>query len=69
MTSKGHDQLAGVEVLRGRKFTLECSLEHHDLAALKSDIDKGLGDISAGRVKDFDINQIIGRGRRLLTTR
>ncbi len=68
MTSKRLDQPAGVGVLLGRKFTPECSLEHHDLAVLKAAIDKGLGDISAGCVNDFDIDQIIGRGRRPLTT-
>ena len=37
--------------------------------ALKGDIDKGLADVSAGRVKDFDADRIIERGRKLLATR
>ena len=37
-----------------------------ELAALKADVDKGLKDIAAGRVTDFDPKQIIVRGRKLL---
>jgi hypothetical protein len=36
------------------------------LTALQADIDKGLADIAAGRVHDFNMAQIIARGRRLL---
>jgi len=39
------------------------------LAALKTDIDKGLTDLSEGRVKDFDASRIIERGRKLLAAR
>jgi antitoxin ParD1/3/4 len=38
-------------------------------ASLKADIDKGLADVAAGRVKDFDAKQIVERGRKLLATR
>lgn len=40
-----------------------------DLAALKRDIDKGLADLDAGRVKPFDAERIIERGRTLLAKR
>ncbi len=40
-----------------------------DLAALKADIDKGLADLDAGRVHDFDAARIIERGRTLLKDR
>ena len=40
-----------------------------ELAALKADIDKGLADVAAGRVKDFDTDRIIARGRKLLADR
>jgi hypothetical protein len=69
MTSKRHDQPKGVGVLLGTKFTPECSLEHHDLPQLRAGIHKGLADIAAGRIKDFDANRIIERGRMILTTR
>jgi predicted transcriptional regulator len=35
-------------------------------AALKADIDKGLADLAAGRVKNFDLDRLIKRGRKLL---
>ena len=37
--------------------------------ALKADIDRGLADLAEGRVKDFDANSIIERGRKLLAAR
>jgi hypothetical protein len=40
-----------------------------ELAALKADIDTGLADSAAGRVKDFDATRIVGRGRKLLADR
>jgi antitoxin ParD1/3/4 len=39
------------------------------LTALKSEIAKGLADVAAGRVKDFDAGRIIARGRKLLADR
>ena len=39
------------------------------LAALKTDIDKGLTDLSEGRIKDLDASRIIERGRQLLAAR
>jgi hypothetical protein len=37
--------------------------------ALRTDIDKGLADLAAGRLKDFDADQIIERGKGALATR
>ena len=34
-------------------------------AHLKTDIEAGLADVAAGRVKDFDVTHIIERGRKL----
>jgi antitoxin ParD1/3/4 len=45
------------------------ALQLQDLAALKSDIDKGLADVAAGRVTEFDAARIIERGRKLLAGR
>jgi antitoxin ParD1/3/4 len=39
------------------------------LEALKTDIDKGLADLAAGRVKDIDADRIVERGRKLLAAR
>ncbi len=40
-----------------------------DLSALKADIDEGLADLTAGRVKAFDADRIIARGKQLLAAR
>jgi antitoxin ParD1/3/4 len=40
-----------------------------ELAALKADIDAGLADVAAGRVKDFDATRIVVRARKLSTVR
>jgi antitoxin ParD1/3/4 len=37
--------------------------------ALKADIDAGLADVAAGRVKDFDATRIVERGKKLLAVR
>jgi antitoxin ParD1/3/4 len=55
------------EALRDRKSKRAVQL--HELEALKADIDKGLADVAAGRVKDLDADRIIERGRKLLATR
>jgi antitoxin ParD1/3/4 len=39
------------------------------LEALKADLARGLADVAAGRIKDFDADRIIDRGRKLLATR
>lgn len=52
-----------------RDWKTKRALQLQELAALKADIDKGLADLAAGRVKDFDPKRIIKRGRMLLTRR
>ena len=41
----------------------------HKLASLKADIDKGLKDLAEGRVRDFDVERIVKRGKKLLRGR
>ena len=36
------------------------------MAALKADIETGLTDVTAGRVKNFDAARIVAQGRKLL---
>ena len=55
------------EAIRDWKF--KRALQLQKLAALKDDIEKGLADVAAGRVKDFDADAIIARGRKLLASR
>ena len=44
-------------------------LQIQELAALKAEVDKGLEDVAAGRVKEFDPTSIIERGRKRLAGR
>jgi antitoxin ParD1/3/4 len=65
------DYASTSEVVRSalRDWKLKRALQIEELAALKTDIDKGLADIAAGRVKDLDVDRIIARGRKLLADR
>lgn len=65
------DYASTSEVVRAalRDWKMKRALQLQELIALKTDIDKGLADVAAGRVKDFDAAQIIERGRQLLADR
>lgn len=52
-----------------RDWKVKRALQLHELAALKAEIDLGVEDLAAGRVREFDAEQIIERGKRLLTDR
>jgi antitoxin ParD1/3/4 len=41
-------------------------LQSRKVAALKADINRGLADVAAGRIADFNAERIIERGRKLL---
>jgi antitoxin ParD1/3/4 len=45
------------------------ALQLRELAALKADIDTGLADLAEGRVRDFNAERIVERGRSLLANR
>ncbi len=65
------DYASTSEVVRAalRDWKLKRAAQIEELAALKADIDAGLADIAAGRVKDFDPARVIERGRKLLAER
>jgi antitoxin ParD1/3/4 len=65
------DYASTSEVVRAalRDWKMKRALQLQELSALKADINKGLADVAAGRVKDFDRADIIERGRKLLATR
>ena len=67
----GGDYASTSEVVREavRDWKMKRALQLQELAALKTDIDKGLADVAAGRVRDFDADRIIERGRKLLASR
>jgi antitoxin ParD1/3/4 len=67
----GGDYASSSEVVREalRDWKMKRALQLQELVALKADIDKGLTDLAEGRVKDFDADRIIERGRKLLASR
>lgn len=68
---EGGDYASSSEVVREalRDWKMKRALQLQELAALKADIDKGLADVAAGRVKKFDVASIAARGRKLLAGR
>ena len=64
----GGDYASSSEVVREalREWKLKRAVQVQELAALKADIDKGLADVAAGRVREFDTAKIVKRGRKLL---
>jgi antitoxin ParD1/3/4 len=65
------DYASTSEVVREavRDWKMKRALQLNELSALKADIDKGLADVAAGRVKKFDADNIVARGRKLLASR
>lgn len=65
------DYASSSEVVREalRDWKTKRAIQLDELAGLKADIDRGLTDLSKGRVKKFDANRIIERGRKLLARR
>ncbi|HLH50825.1 MAG TPA: type II toxin-antitoxin system ParD family antitoxin [Roseiarcus sp.] len=65
------DYASTSEVVRAalRDWKTKRALQLEELAALKADIDAGLADVAAGRVKKFDAGRIVERGRKLLAGR
>ncbi|AYQ90355.1 MULTISPECIES: ribbon-helix-helix domain-containing protein [Burkholderia] len=65
------DYASTSEVVREalREWKTRRQLMLGELAELKAEIDQGLADVAAGRVKKFDPQNIIERGRQLLAER
>ena len=65
------DYASTSEVVRTalRDWKIKRALQIEELAVLRADIDKGLADLAAGRVEDFDAARIVERGRQLLANR
>ena len=61
------DYASSSEVVREalRDWKTKRALLLHELEALKAEIDRGLADLAAGRVQEFDAQRIIARGRTL----
>jgi antitoxin ParD1/3/4 len=67
----GGEYASASEVVREalRDWKTKRTIRLQELTALKADIDKGLADVAAGRVKDFDAARVIERGKKLLAGR
>jgi antitoxin ParD1/3/4 len=59
------------EVIRDalREWELSQLRRQRALSDLRAEIDKGLADVKAGRVSDFDVRDIIKEGKKRLTAR
>ncbi len=67
----GGDYASSSEVVREalRDWKMKRAIQLKEMEALKADIDKGLADLAEGRVRDFNADRIIARGRKLLAAR
>jgi antitoxin ParD1/3/4 len=65
------DYASSSEVIREalREWKMKRELQLRKVAALKADIDRGLADVAAGRIVEFNAERIIERGRKLLERR
>ena len=52
-----------------RDWKLRRAVQRQEMEALTADIDRGLADVATGRVKAFDVQRIVERGRKLLANR
>jgi antitoxin ParD1/3/4 len=68
---EGGDYTSASEVVREalRDWKAKRALQLQELTALQADIDRGLADLAAGRVQDFDAARIVERGRGVLAGR
>jgi len=68
---EGGDYASSSEVIRDalRDWKTKRSQQLKELAGLKADIGKGMKDLAKGRVKTFDADRIVKRGKKLLRGR
>jgi len=65
------DYASSSEVIREalREWKMRRELRLQRVETLKAEIDRGLADVAAGRIAEFDAKRIIERGRKLLAER
>ncbi len=68
---EGGDYASTSEVIREalRDWKMKREVQLHKLAQLKADIDRGMADVTEGRLTDFDPRQIMALGRKLSAER
>lgn len=52
-----------------RDWKMKRAAQQKEFLALKADIDKGMADIAAGRLRNFDPARTVKRGKKLLAGR
>ena len=62
-----HRRAKSCEALRDWK--IKRAIQHEEITSLNADIDKGLADVAAGRLAEFNAERIVERGRKLLAAR
>jgi len=67
----GGDYASSSEVVREalRDWKMKRAVQAQEFLALKAEIDKGIEDLAAGRVRGFDAARIVERGREILAGR
>jgi|SRR6185437_7970164 len=65
------DYASTSEVMREalRDWKIKRATQQEEIASLKADIDKGLAEVAAGRLTEFNADRIIERARKLLAAR
>jgi antitoxin ParD1/3/4 len=65
------DYASSSEVIREalRDWKMKRAVQLQEFVALKEDIQQGLADVANGRMTDFNADQIIELGRKLLASR
>ncbi len=68
---EGGDYASSSEVVREalRDWKMKRALQAQELAALKAEVERGFEDMGAGRVRAFDKDRIVERGRQILAGR
>jgi antitoxin ParD1/3/4 len=68
---EGGDYASTSEVIREalRDWKMKREVQIHKLAQLKADIDRGMADVTEGRLTEFDSQRIIALGRKLSVER
>jgi antitoxin ParD1/3/4 len=68
---EGGDYASTSEVIREalRDWKMRRELQLHKFAELKAEIDRGMADVTEGRLTEFDARSIIALGRKLSADR
>lgn len=68
---EGGDYASTSEVIREalRDWKMKRELQRHRFAALKAEIDRGMADVTEGRLTDFDLGSILATGKKLSAER